>query len=197
VQPAELPSWAEQQAAALLSRLGDRWSHVQAVAAQARQVTAALAPEDRPYLIAAAWLHDVGYAPPLNRHGFHPLDGARYVRQQGQERLASLVAYHSGARFEAEERGLVDALAEFEPEDGPLLDALTYADMTTGPAGQRVDLEERIAEILERYPPDDPVHRAISRSHPMLREAVARIGARLVAWPISRCRACSDAPGSG
>lgn len=181
MQPAELPAWAEQQAAALLTGLGDRWGHVQAVAAQARRVSAALAPEDRPYLIAAAWLHDVGYAPPLNRLGFHPVDGARYVRQQGQERLASLVAYHSGARFEAEERGLVDALAEFVPEDGPLLDALTYADMTTGPAGQRVDLEERIAEILERYPPDDPVHRAVSRSHPVLREAVDRTRALLAA----------------
>jgi HD domain len=98
VQPAELPSWAEQQAAALLTGLGDRWSHIQAVAEQGRRVSAALAPEDRPYLIAAAWLHDVGYAPPLNRLGFHPVDGARYVREQGQERLASLVAYHSGAR---------------------------------------------------------------------------------------------------
>jgi outer membrane receptor for monomeric catechols len=61
VQPAELPSWAEQQAAALLTGLGDRWSHIQAVAEQGRRVSAALAPEDRPYLIAAAWLHDVGY----------------------------------------------------------------------------------------------------------------------------------------
>jgi hypothetical protein len=179
VHPAELPSWAEQQAADLLAGLGDRWSHVQAVAAQAHRVSAALAPEDRPYLIAGAWLDDIGYAPPLNRLGFHPVDGARYVRQQGQERLASLVAYHSGARFEAEERGLVKELTEFEPEDGPLLDALTYADMTTGPAGQRVALEERIAEILERYPPHDPVHRAITRSHPMLRQAVDRTLARL------------------
>jgi hypothetical protein len=181
VQPAELPFWAEQQAAALLTGLGDRWSHVQAVAAQARRVSAAVAPEDHPYLIAAAWLHDVGYAPPLNRLGFHPIDGARYVRQQGQERVASLVAYHSGARFEAEERGLVEELAEFEPEDGPLLDALTYADMTISPAGQHVDVEERIAEILERYPPDDPVHRAVRRSHPVLREAVDRTRRRLAA----------------
>jgi hypothetical protein len=179
VQPAELTSWAEQQAVVLLAGLGDRWTHVQAVAAQARRVSRALAPEDRAYLVAAAWLHDVGYATSLSRLGFHPVDGARYVRQQGQERLASLVAYHSGAQFEAEERGLVDALAEFEPEDGPLLDALTYADMTTGPAGQRVDLEERIAEILKRYPPDDPVHRAIRRSHSVLREAVERTRARL------------------
>jgi hypothetical protein len=152
VHPEELPSWAEQHAAALLARLGDRWTHVQAVAAQARQVSVVLAPEDRPYL-AAAWLHVIGYAPLLNRLGFHPVDGARYVRQQGRERLASLVAYHSGARFEAEECGLVEELAEFMPEDGPLLDALTYADMTTGRAGQRVVLEERIAEILERYHP--------------------------------------------
>ena len=174
MQPEELPSWAEQQAAALLAGLGDRWTHVQAVAAKAHQVSVVLAPEDRPYLIAAAWLHDVGYAPPLNRLGFHPVDGARYVRQQGQERLACLVAYHSGAWFEAQERGLVDALAEFEPEDGPLLDALTYADMTTGPAGQRVAFDERIAEILERYSPDDPVHRAIERSWPLFAEAVSR-----------------------
>jgi hypothetical protein len=179
VEPTDLPAWAEQQAAALLAGLGDRWSHVQEVVAQARQVSVVLAPEDRPYLIAAAWLHDVGYAPPLNKLGFHPVDGALYVRQQGQERLASLVAYHSGAQFEAEERGLVDALAEFVPEDGPLLDALTYADMTVGPAGERVDFEERIAEILERYPLDDPVHRAISRSHRVLREAVDRTRARL------------------
>ena len=53
--------------------------------------------------------------------------------------------------------------------------------MTTGPAGQRVVLEERIAEILERYRTDDPVHRAISRSHPMLREAVERTRERLAA----------------
>jgi hypothetical protein len=153
VQPEELPSWAEQNAAALLADLGDRWRHVQAVAAQARQVSAAVAPEDRPYLVAAAWLHDVGYASSLNRLGFHPV--------------------------EAEERGLVEELAEFAPEDGPVLDALTYADMTTGPAGQRVVLDERIAEILDRYPPDDPVHRANRRSRPALQGAIGRTLARL------------------
>jgi len=157
-----------------------RWSHSQGVGRKAESV-AHLVGDAAPALVSAAWLHDVGYASPLNRLGFHPVDGARYVRQQGQERLASLIAYHSGARFEAEERGLVDELAQFEPEDGPLLDALTYADMTTGPAGQRVDLEERIAEILERYPPDDPVHRAVSRSYPLLRETVDRTRARLAA----------------
>jgi hypothetical protein len=49
--------------------------------------------------------------PSLNRLGFHPVDGARFLRGLGQERLACLVAHHSRARFEAEERGLVDKLA--------------------------------------------------------------------------------------
>jgi hypothetical protein len=183
VQPDELPSWAEQQAAALLTGLGDRWSHVQAVAAQARRVSAVVAPEDRPYLVAAAWLHDVGYAPPLNRLGFHPVDGARYARQQGQERLASLVAYHSGAWFEAEERGLVEELAAFPVEDGPVMNALTFVDMTTGPAGQPMTLEERIGEIRHRYPPEDPVHRAIVRARPLLQAAIDRTQERLDIGP--------------
>jgi predicted RND superfamily exporter protein len=55
----------------LLAGLDDRWSHVQEVAAQAQQVSVVLAPEDRPYLVAGAWLHDVGYALALNRLGFH------------------------------------------------------------------------------------------------------------------------------
>jgi hypothetical protein len=54
VGPADLPAWAEQQAAALLAGLGDRWTHVQEVAAQAHRVSAVLAPEDRPFLVAAA-----------------------------------------------------------------------------------------------------------------------------------------------
>ena len=65
MQPADLACWAEQQAAELLGDLGDRWLHVQAVAAQAGRVSVALSSEDRPYLIAAAWLHDIGYVSPL------------------------------------------------------------------------------------------------------------------------------------
>jgi HD domain len=129
--------------------MGDRWQHVQAVADEARRIGLDLADEDRDVLVAAAYLHDIGYAPSLNRLGFHPVDGARFLRQHGHERLARLVAHHSGARFEAEERGLLDELAAFPVEDGPVLDALTFADMTTGPAGEAVTLEERVGEILD------------------------------------------------
>jgi hypothetical protein len=174
-----LEQWAKSQAEALMAPLGDRWLHVQAVADQAGLVGLVLAAEDRNVLVAAAYLHDIGYAPSLNRLGFHPVDGARFLRDHGHERLACLVAHHSGARFEAEERGLLQELDAFPAEDGPVLDALTFADMTIGPAGEAMTLEERVGEILGRYPPDDPVHRGIRRAHPLLQAAVDRTLDRL------------------
>ena len=110
----------------------------------------------------------------LNLLGFHPVDGARFLRTHGKERLACLVAHHSGARFEAEERGLVNELAAFPLDEGPVMDALIYADMTTGPACQSMTLDQRIDEIQRRYPQDDPVHRAIVRARPLLQAAVER-----------------------
>jgi hypothetical protein len=178
-----LEPWAKAQVERLIAPLGDRWAHVQAVARQARRVAEVLSVEDGDVLIAAAFLHDVGYAPSLNRLGFHPVDGANFLRGHGQERLACLVAHHSGARFEAEERGLVEELDAFPAEDGPVMDALTFADMTTGPAGQPMTLDQRIGEILRRHPPDDPVHRAIVRARPLLQAAVERTWRRLDGGP--------------
>ncbi|WP_323098242.1 hypothetical protein [Intrasporangium sp. YIM S08009] len=43
---------------------------------------------------AAAWLHDVGYAPSVAQTEFHPLDGARFLQKYG---VASEVALPSGA----------------------------------------------------------------------------------------------------
>ena len=180
-----------------MAPMGDRWLHVQAVARKAHRMAIVLPANDGEALVAAAFLHDIGYAPSLNWLGFHPVDGARFLRAQGRERLACLVAHHSGARFEAEERGLVEELAAFPVEDGPVMDALTFADMTIGPAGQPMTLDERISEIRHRYPQDDPVHRAIVRARPLLQAAVDRTRQRLAAGWLSRCRACSVAPGSG
>ncbi len=89
------------------------------------------------------------------------------------------MAHHSGATFEAEERGYAAELGAFEREHGPVMDALSYADMTTGPAGQRLTFEARIAEILDRYPVGHPVHQAISRSRPTLAAAVERTARQL------------------
>jgi hypothetical protein len=63
------------------------------------------------------------------------------------------------------------------------MDALTFADMTTGPAGQPMTLDERIDEIRRRYPPDDPVHRAMVRARPLLQAAIDRTRRRLERGP--------------
>lgn len=42
--------------------LGRRWQHVQAVAARAEELRFAASPEDCDVLVAAAWLHDIGYS---------------------------------------------------------------------------------------------------------------------------------------
>jgi hypothetical protein len=176
-----LTLWAAANAERLLSPLGNRWRHVQQVARQARTVTKAVAPAERDLLVAAALLHDVGYAPSLAVTGFHPLDGARWIRDHGpSERLARLVAHHSCAIYEARVRGLDDILlAEFEPEESSTYDALVFCDMTTGPTGKAVSFEERIGEILERYGPDHEVSRALKLSHSCLAVCVARTITRL------------------
>ncbi len=105
---------------------------------------------------AAAWLHDIGYAPGLAATGLHAFDGARYLRdaQHADAVLGRLVAHHSRAIIEAEERGLADLLSlEFEPAPHVLSSALTYCDMTTSPEGQLVPVERRLAEIQHRYGP--------------------------------------------
>ncbi|WNB85483.1 HD domain-containing protein [Cellulomonas sp. ATA003] len=131
-------------------------------------------------LAAAAWLHDVGYGEQLMATGFHPLDGARFLRRIGvRDLVTSLVAHHSGATFEAEERGLVVELREFALPPQDLLDVLNLVDMTTSPTGERVSVDDRLSEILSRYEASDPVSRAVSRSGPVLRVSAARAAARL------------------
>lgn len=178
----ELRHAASGVARELLSEMGDRWRHTQAVAARAEAIGASVGPEERDLLVAAAWLHDVGYSPALVETGFHPLDGARFLARRGfDERLCALIAQHSGARFEAAERGLSEELAAYELEDSPVMDALVVADFTTGPQGQPLTYEARIAEILKRYPPDSVVHRAISTASGELLIHVERVERRLLA----------------
>jgi hypothetical protein len=180
VDSSELVRWAEEHATALLSRMGDRWLHVQAVASQARQVARILNDEDdQAALIAAAWQHDIGYASSLATTGFHPLDGARHLRMLGHERIAGLVAHHSAASVEAELRGLSAELAEFPDERSETTAALAYCDMLTGPTGGAVSLEERIADVERRYGPDDVVPRSLRLAQPALASSLGLIKNKL------------------
>ena len=174
--------WAAELARTLLEvPLPRRWAHVQGVAAQARSLAPILG-DDADLLEAAAWLHDIGYSPELADTGFHPLDGARYLRdvQHAEPVLCRLVANHSCAIIEAEERGLADALSSEFPAPVPgLTDALAYCDMTTTPTGDMVSVQGRLSEIVERYGPDDVVTRFIRKAEPQLVSCVVRTDQRL------------------
>jgi predicted hydrolase (HD superfamily) len=154
-----------------------RWAHVQGVAAQARSLTPILG-DAADLLEAAAWLHDIGYSPELAETGFHPLDGARYLRDVhfADPVLCSLVAHHSCAVIEAEERGLAGELRrEFASASMVLNDALAYCDMTTDPGGNMVAVHDRLAEIRERYGPSSIVTRFTHDAGPCLIASVERI----------------------
>src|SRR5690348_16103875 len=174
----ELASWAEPVAQALLQdSLPRRWAHVQGVAAQARSLAPVLG-ADADLLEAAAWLHDIGYAPGLVVTGLHSLDGARYLRdaQHADAMLCRLVAHHSCAIIEASERGLADVLSsEFDPAPDVLASVLTCCDMTTSPDGHPVPVEQRLAEIQDRYGPGHLVSRSIQRATPMILCAVEQV----------------------
>ena len=133
-------------------------------------------------LVASAWLHDVGYAPDLVVTGMHQLDGARYLRDvaQADDLVCRLVAHHSCAHIEARNRGLAEQLvSEFPPVEGLLPDAITYADMTTTPDGEPVEVEQRLAEILSRYGDGDLVAESIREASPLIIGSVQRVSALL------------------
>ncbi|WP_326604498.1 HD domain-containing protein [Streptomyces sp. NBC_01800] len=184
---ASMAEWAYGVAAKELAEpLPRRWAHSHGVAQRAQGLAAAVG-GDAELPVSAAALHDVGYAPRLAITGFHPLDGARFLRDThaADERLVRLVANHSLALLEAEERGLRDVLETEFPllEDQVLVDALVFCDMTTAPDGGVTPVEARLAEIAARYGADSLVGRFIRRAEPHILTAVGRVEATLAAQP--------------
>ncbi|GGQ39135.1 metal-dependent phosphohydrolase, HD subdomain protein [Actinomadura coerulea] len=158
-----------------------RWAHTQGVARQARTLAPILG-DQADLLEAAAWLHDIGYAPDLVSTGFHPLDGARYLHEthDTDAHLCRLVAHHSCALVEARERGLaIPLIREFGNQAPHLSGHLIYCDMTTSPHGEPLSVEQRITEILARYGKDHLVARAITRASPSLVSAVQQVSREL------------------
>ena len=166
----------------VLEDIPERLHHCAGVAAraQALAVTVPLSAADT--LVASAWLHDIGYGSQLRDSGFHPLDGAVYLRQQGWPApVCDLVAHHSGSRFVARIRGLDDRLREFEFVEDALSDALTAADNTTRPNGTVMTLDERIRDKLKRHGPESPNARANPERDDYIRAAARRVAQRLAA----------------
>ncbi|MCE7080702.1 HD domain-containing protein [Streptomyces sp. ST2-7A] len=177
-----LTAWAYPLAESLLAEpLPRRWAHSLGVAERARSLAPMLG-DDAELLEAAAVLHDIGYSPDLVATGFHPLDGARYLRSlpEADERVIRLVAHHSCAHMEADARGLRTELeTEFPREDALLNDALCYCDMCTTPDGTPTNPVDRINEIAGRYGDDSLIGRFIRRAEPEILKATARTMTRV------------------
>jgi HD superfamily phosphodiesterase len=174
----DIVTWSATEAERL-SAFGTRWQHSCAAAERAREIGGAVAASDRSTLISAAYLHDIGYLPELVVYGFHPIDGACWLRLQGLDRLADLVAHHSGAIVQARARGLGAIMAEFIDERSCVSDALTYCDLMTGPAGESVAVAHRLSDIERRHGTDSVTARTMKIASASLLAAVARVEERL------------------
>lgn len=158
------------------SGAGSRWAHVFAVATTAHVLADPVGDE---IIECAAWLHDVGYAEEVVDTGMHAIDGAGFLDREGVPRgIVSLVAFHTGAEYEAQERGLIDKLIQFERPPQDQLDALILADLISSPTGERISVSDRLDEVPLRYEPQHPVHRAILRARPYLEECAERAAKR-------------------
>lgn len=160
----------------------ERWLHAQGAADAARRVLPCVDPADQDLLVAAAWLHDIGFDHPTPPTGLHALDGAYLLRDAGwPERLVALVAHHSEARFVAAGMGLLDTLNEFEREISPVSDALVYADMSSAVDGQPVTVHLRLSDLRYRHSDDElPMRIALSSREPHLILATARTEVRMI-----------------
>lgn len=173
---------AEALAEVLLRNLPERLEHTRGVAARATELSVTVPEEQRELLVAAAWLHDIGYSREVHGTGFHPLDGADHLDGQGwPRRLSGLVAHHSGAVFLAPLFGVADRLAEYPDELDALSDALTYADQTVGPHGRRMTLDERMTDMLARHGAQSPHAQVHHLREPFLRAVADRVAPRLAA----------------
>lgn len=151
----------------------DRRRHSVAVGRKAAFASELVEASVRADLVSAATLHDIGYGHVDT--GFHPLDGARYLRSIGfSPSVCHLVIHHSASSLQADERGLDRSIFDefaVDVDPGAAHAVLWWADMTTGPRGEDVTVEDRLAEICERYGPDELVTRFIGRAREVLLKA--------------------------
>lgn len=149
--------------------------HTQVVAEKVRRICEAegVKPSLTRQALCLAWLHDIGKSEHLASTGFHPLDGANLLIIQGELQLAAMVCHHSGARYEAELRGIT---LPFACPGGAALSILDCADMTTLPSGESCSIEERGSDIARRHGLESFQHLAFRRFQPQLTQQAAQLG---------------------
>lgn len=85
-------------------------------------------------------------------------------------------------------RDLNKELSVFADEESPLRDALWYCDMTTGPDGELLTIDQRISEILSRYGAGTLVYEFINEARAELSEAVQRTESRISGFDLAEIR---------
>lgn len=142
---------ARSLAASLLRDQPQRFRHVEGAARAAAHVTARVPDLPRGPVIAAAWLHDIGYATELRVTGFHPVDGALFLAEGGwDDAVVRLVAHHSHARVLAPYFDAEATLSRFPLVSGLPSDVVAFADLVSGVNGSGVTVADRIAELRSR-----------------------------------------------
>lgn len=158
--------------------VGTRLAHSLGVGRQAELFTTNYPADQRNRIVTAAYLHDIGYSRRCRRTGWHPYDGARWLAAQGYDTvICHLVMWHTAAWYEGRLRGLYDtAVTQFGLPDPTSLDTavLAASDLLTGPAGQTLTVDERLADIARRYPPTSVVAQAMTQAETELRVLVDR-----------------------
>jgi len=176
---------AESLARRLLADDSDRFAHCRYSAGIAELAADALGLQDSDALIAAAWLHDIGYVPSLAMTGFHPLDGALRLASEGwPDETVLLVAHHSHADLLARYFGVENQLTVLDHASGEAEDILTYADLRSGTTGMGAVPEQRIAEMRRGHSKNPTVPKEVREGrYDLLLAAANRVSDALNARP--------------
>ncbi len=150
----------------------DRWIRLQRVAALAGNLAETIItnPTDGETLVKAAWLHDIGRSPQLAKTGLYSLDGAVFLEENGEHKLALLVANHSFSKEEAALRGLSEEMEQFHYSRDLLSECLTYCDLSIDQRGKRLVLTDRVTDVLEQFGPNSVIAAALSQSLPEIQD---------------------------
>lgn len=170
----------EEKVRSLFSNDPQRLSHIFGVMDTAKRLGPQLPGDSFSNdLEMAALFHDIGYAPPLRKTGFHPLDGAIFLTRYGApEQVVDAVIRHSGAETEAMHHPEISSIYSRLPHvnnNSLLVDALTFCDLRTSSGGHRSTLRQRCQDIELRYGSEHAVSRNLRKNISVFQSAFDRV----------------------